>query len=79
MKKPMPPKAGKFKMRMGAPVAKAAAGGFLGGAADGLSMGFKAGQNAKERKDKRAEKKDAERMSREGIYKRGGMVKKGKK
>lgn len=41
MKKPVPPKPSKTKMRMGAPVAKAARGGVMGGSATGVggSMG----------------------------------------
>lgn len=75
MKKPMPMKPNKMKMRFGAPVAKAASGGFLSGMAEGASAGFKAGKEGKERKKDREEA----RMQKEGIYKRGGMVKKGKK
>ena len=77
MKKPkkmMPMKPGKMKMRMGAPVVKAAKGGFLGGMSEGMSAGYSTGESAKERKEKR----EKNRMSKEGIYKRGGMVK-GKK
>jgi len=73
-KKMMPMKPGRMKMRMGAPVMKAAKGGFLGGMAEGMSAGYSTGESAKERKEKR----EKNRMSKEGIYKRGGMVK-GKK
>lgn len=74
MKKPMPMKANKMKMRFGAPVAKAAKGGFLGGMGSGMAAGYSIAEDGKERREKR----EQARMSKEGIYKRGGMVMKSK-
>jgi hypothetical protein len=39
--------------------------------AEGMGAGFTAGESAKERREKR----EQQRMSKEGIYKRGGKVK----
>ena len=61
------------KMRFGAPVAKAAKGGFLGGMAEGMAAGAKVGKDAK---DAKKAAKDAKGET--SVYRRGGLVK-GKK
>lgn len=68
MKKPKMPMKNP-KMRFGAPVAKAAKGGFIGGMADGMAAGAKLGKDAKEAKKERGET---------SVYRRGGLVKRKK-
>lgn len=80
MKKPtkmMPMKPSKMKMRFGAPVAKAASGGFLGGMSEGLGAGFKAGSAGREKARARRERELDEKggFAKDTIYARkGGMV-----
>lgn len=84
MKKPMkmmPMKPGKMKMRFGAPVAKAASGGFLGGMAEGMGAGFKAGMDGRDRRRERRERELEEKggFAKDTVYARkGGMVGKAK-
>ena len=78
MKKPMPMKPNKMKMRMGAPVAKAAKGGFLGGMAEGMSAGAKVGSKAKESRRER-ELNEKGGFAKDTIYARKGGIVKGKK
>jgi hypothetical protein len=79
MKKPMPMKPNKMKMRMGAPVAKAASGGFLKGMSEGLGTGFDAGSKGRTKmRDRELAKKGG--FAKDTIYARtGGMVGKGMK